>query len=178
MRQLRSSTREGRERLGTHLGGTCSCCGNKGKAIEDEFCASGESEEDNVSLKMGTWNGTRADLKRVKNETGLRSPSTGAVTRRSGVGDFSGEAKVGESNLSSGFGLSSEIGPSGGEKVFSLLTSVVDMVDATRRDGGRLGKRGTEEVEHADDGLPVFLLSTNAAHGKNFPANLTLHYNT
>ena len=110
---------------------------------------------------MGTWNGTRTDLKRVKNETGLRSASTGAVTRRSGVEDFSGEAEVGESDLSSGFGLSSETGPSGGEKVFSLLASIVDMGDTTRCDGRRLGKRGTEEVEHADDGLRVFLRCTN-----------------
>ena len=77
--------------------------------------------------------GTRTDRKRVKNETGSGSPSVGAVTRRSGVGDFSGEAEE-----SDGFGSSPERGPLGGEKGFSLLASVEDMVDATRRDGRRL----------------------------------------
>lgn len=55
------------------------------------------------------------------------------------------------SNLSDGFSLGSERGPSGGGEAFSLLASVVDMVGATRRDGRRLGnEEGTEGVEHVD----------------------------
>jgi hypothetical protein len=76
------------------------------------------------------------------------------------VGDFSGEARDVESNRSDGFAPSPERGPLGGEEAFSLLISVVDMVDATRRDRRRLGNEdGTEGEGHADDGLPaVFLL--------------------
>jgi hypothetical protein len=132
------------ESLSTHLGGTRSHCGDKRKAIEDELRASGESKEDNVKTTNEYADETGTDRKRVKNETGLGSPSTGAVTRRSGVGDFSGEVEEVESK---GFGSSSE------EKAFSLLASVNDMVDATRRDGRRLGNEdGTVWVKH-----PVFL---------------------
>jgi hypothetical protein len=81
--------------------------------------------------------------------------------RRSGVGDLSGEAEEVESNLSSadGFVPGSERDSLCGEETFSLVASVVDMVDATRRNGQRLGNEdGTEEVEHMHhDGLLVFL---------------------
>jgi hypothetical protein len=36
----------------THLGGTRSCCSDKRKLIEDELCASGESE-DNIKVISG-----------------------------------------------------------------------------------------------------------------------------
>jgi hypothetical protein len=79
--------------------------------------------------------------------------------RRSGVGDFSGEADEVESNLSSAaadsFVPGSERDSLCGEETFSLEASVVVMVDATRRNGQRLGNKDrTEEVEHIDhDGL-------------------------
>ena len=94
-------------------------------------------KRENVRSTNGYADETRTDRKRVKNETGLGSPSTGAVTRRSGVGDFSGEVEEVESN---GFGSSSgERGPLCGGEAFSSLASIDDMVDATRRDGRRLG---------------------------------------
>jgi hypothetical protein len=120
------------ESLGTHLGGTRSHCGDKRKTIEGEFCASGEPKEDDVRTTNEYVDETRTDRKRVKNETGLGSPSTDAVTRISGVKDLSGE---GEEVESDDFGSSPERSPLGGEKAFSLLASVKDMVDATIRDG-------------------------------------------
>ena len=68
------------------------------------------------------------------------------------MGDSSGEAES-EFNLSDGFSLSSEEGPSGEKdsEAFLLLASFVDMVDATRRDGRRLGnEEGTERVNYVD----------------------------
>jgi hypothetical protein len=135
---------------------------------------------------MGTRNETKADRKRVKNETGLRSPSTGVLvmtrrsgeedfagsagevgsnfsdgfgssservlTRRLGEGDFAGSAGEVESTVSDGLGSSSERRPLDGEETFSLLASVVDMVDTARRDGRRLGnEEGTEGVEHVHE---------------------------
>ena len=123
------------ESVGTYLSGARSDCRDKRKTIEDELCTSGEPKEGDVRIKNEYVDETRTDRKRVKNETGLGSPSVGAVTRRSGVGDFSREVEEVESD---GFGSSPERVPLGGEKGFSLLASVDDMVDATRRDGRRL----------------------------------------
>lgn len=124
-----------------------------------------------LRLQIGTWNETSTDRKRVKNETGLGSPSTSAVTQRSGVGDSSGEIES-LSNLSDGLSLSSERGPSGGEEAFSLLASVVDMVDATRRDGRRLGnEEGTEGVKHMGAASQCFY-----ATGKNFAYGAAIIY--
>lgn len=81
--------------------------------------------------------------------------------RTSGEGDFSGEAKV-EFKLSDGFSSGPERGPVGGEDAFSLLASVADMMDATRRDGRRLDEKWTAGVKHADDDL--FL-----CHGQDVP---------
>ena len=145
---------EGRGSLGTHLRGTRSYCSDKRKTIEDKLRASGESKEDNVKNTNEYVDQRRTDRKRVKNETGLGSPSTGAVTRRSEVVGFSGEAEEGEPNLSDGFGLGSERGPSGGEETFSLLASIVDMMYATRRDGRRPENEDRTEGVHVSISMP------------------------
>jgi len=69
----------------------------------------------------------------------------GAVIRRSGVGDVSGEEA--EFNLSEGFGSSQERQPLLSEgDAFSLLPSV-DMVCATRREETRKGgKDGSSQA--------------------------------
>ena len=61
----------------------------------------------------------------MKNETGLGSSSTGAVTGRS-VGDLSCEVE----EVGSNFASLPKRGPSGGEEAFSLPASIIDMVDA------------------------------------------------
>ena len=123
--------------------------------------------------------GTRTDRKRVKNETGSGSPSVGAVTRRSGVGDFSGEAEE-----SDGFGSSPERGPLGGEKGFSSMASVDDMVDATRRDGRRLNLSQTCSASifmpgpGSDMPTPLHVECSNCAYGSgdNLPPVIHLRF--
>ena len=76
------------------------------------------------------------DRKRRKNETGLRSPSTGAamLISETELVDFLVEAKEAESLLSDRFGLSQERRPLRGGDASSLRASV-DIVDAIPGDG-------------------------------------------
>jgi hypothetical protein len=63
--------------------------------------------------------------------------------RRSEEVELSRDAEEAESNLSDVFGFSQDRGPLGVGEAFSLLASV-DMVDVTRRDGRRLGRKACE----------------------------------
>jgi hypothetical protein len=97
------------------------------------------------------------DRKRLKNETGLGSAlaSRGAAMRRSGLADFSADSEEAESSLSDSLGLSQERGRLRGGAAFSLLASV-DMVDATQRDGRRLGKGETDSWKFKHVGYQYF----------------------
>jgi hypothetical protein len=88
------------------------------------------------------------------------------------VGDFSGEVEGVASNFSDGLDLSPASEPLGENEAFSLLASIVDMVNAMRRKEARKRRRDSWRRACGLEACQYFYAMMPRPETLKFPANL------